>query len=70
MQVETKMGYFITPATIARMSREDQLNMLARKRLQYALFVRKHTQYSDIREMAEARVSVLKKSKNPFVLLF
>jgi hypothetical protein len=63
------MGYFITPKTIARMSREEQLAMLARKRLQYALFLKKHTQYADIRELAEARVEVLKKSKNPFVLL-
>jgi hypothetical protein len=64
------MGYFITPTTIAKMSREEQLGMLSRNRLQYALFVRKHTQYSDIRDLAGARVAVLKKSKNPFVLLF
>lgn len=64
------MMYLITKRSVARMTPEKQIDLLKLPRLQAAILVRDTTRYPEVRELAEARIAVLKKSKNPVVLYF
>ena len=64
------MMYLITKRAVSRMTAKKQIDLLKLPRLQAAILVRDTTIYPEVLKLAEARIAVLKKSKNPVVRYF